>query len=137
MGKRQETDIGRLELAQLMLSDAQFNLQHRRYRCAISRSYYACHHAARWCLDAVGQSLQKSRSGAHRACINQFSLHLIKTKILPVSLSATLNELLGSRESADYDLEFKNIETAAQRIFERAETFLNEVIKWQNAPLVN
>jgi len=137
MGKRKETDIGRLELAQLMLSDARFNLQHRRYRCAISRSYYACHHAARWCLDAVGQSLQKSRSGAHRACINQFSLHLIKTQNLPVYLSATLNELLGFRESADYDLEFKDIETAAQTIFEKAEAFLNEVIKWQSESAMN
>jgi len=137
MGKRKETDIGRLELAQLMLNDARFNLQHRRYRCAISRSYYACHHAARWCLDAVGQSLQKSRSGAHRACINQFSLHLIKTQNLPVSLSTILQELLVFRENADYELEFENVETAAQRIFENAEVFLNEVIKWQNAPTMN
>jgi uncharacterized protein (UPF0332 family) len=40
MGKRKETNISRLELAQLMLSDARFNLQHKRYRRAVSRSYY-------------------------------------------------------------------------------------------------
>jgi len=137
MGKRKETDIGRLELAQLMLGDARFNLRHRRYRCAISRSYYACHHAARWCLDAVGQALQKSRSGAHRACINQFSLHLIKTQNLPASLSTTLQDLLGFRETADYELKFIGVEAAAQLSCEQAEAFLNEVLKWQNAPAMN
>ena len=130
MGKRKETDIGRLELAQLMLSDARFNLQHRRYRCAISRSYYACHHAARACLDAVGQPLQKSRSGAHRACLNVFSLYLIKTQLLPMSLSETLRELISLREAADYELKVTNIEIVGQISFQRAENFLNEVKKW-------
>jgi uncharacterized protein (UPF0332 family) len=137
MGKRQEENLKRIELAQVMLEDARFNFQHKRYRCAISRSYYACHHAARACLDAVGQPLQKSRSGAHRACINQFSLHLIKTKVLPVSLSATLQELVDRREAADYDLEIKDVETLARRTFQKAETFLNEVIKWQSKTLTH
>ncbi|MGH7597725.1 MAG: HEPN domain-containing protein [bacterium] len=137
MGKRQEANLKRIELAQVMLEDARFNLLHKRYRCAISRSYYACHHAARACLNAVGQPLQKSRSGAHRACINQFSLHLIKTKVLPVSLSATLQELVDRREAADYDLEIKDVETLARRTFQKAETFLNEVIKWQSKTLTH
>jgi len=130
MGKRKETDLGRLELAQLLLSDAQFNLQHQHYRCAISRSYYACHHAARACLDAVGQPLQKSRAGAHSSCISVFGLHLIKPRVLPVALSETLRDLLSLRETADYELEVKNIEFVGQRSFQRAEVFLNEVKKW-------
>jgi uncharacterized protein (UPF0332 family) len=131
MGKRKEANLKRIELAQVMLGDARFNLQHKRYRCAISRSYYACHHAARACLDAVGQPLQKSRAGAHTACINQFSLHLVKPKILPVFLSKTLRELLEYRESADYDLKIKDVELVAQKTLQQAEAFLNEVIKWQ------
>jgi len=130
MGKRKETDIGRLDLAQLMLSDARFNLQHRRYRCAISRSYYACHHAARACLEAIGQPLLKTRSGAHRACIKVFSWHFIRTKILSVSLSATLKDLLELREAADYELEIGNIEKVANQHYQRAESFLHEVEKY-------
>jgi uncharacterized protein (UPF0332 family) len=132
MGKRKETNISRLELAQLMLSDARFNLQHKRYRCAISRSYYACHHAARACLDAVGHPLQKTRGGVHTACINVFGLHLIKTRILPVSLSKTLRQLLRFREAADYDLKIRHIKIIAQQTYQKAEAFLNEVSKWLN-----
>jgi uncharacterized protein (UPF0332 family) len=127
MGKHKETDIGRLELAQLMLGDARFNLQHRRYRCAISRSYYACHHAARACLDMVGQPLQKSRSGAHKACIKLFGLHCIKTKLLSIALSDTLKELLELREAADYELSINAIENVAKQYYQRAENFLSEV----------
>jgi uncharacterized protein (UPF0332 family) len=83
-------------------------------------------------LEAVGQPLQKSRAGAHTACINQFSLHLVKLKILPVFLSKTLRELLEYRESADYDLEIKEVEMVAEKTLQQAEIFLNEVAKWQN-----
>lgn len=129
MGKRKEANLKRIELAQVMLDDARFNLQHKRYRCTISRSYYACHHAVRACLDAVGQPLRKSRAGAHRACINLFGLHLIKTRILPVSLNDTLKDLLEFREAADYELEIKNIADEAKRYYQQAEIFLSEVEK--------
>jgi len=132
MGKRKETDIGRLELAQLMLNDARFNLQHRRFRCAISRSYYACHHAARACLDAIGRPLQKSRAGAHTACITIFSLHLIKTQIFPVPLGKVLRKLLRFREIADYELKLKHIEIVAEASYRQAESFVNEAMKYVN-----
>ncbi len=128
MGKRKESDIERFELAQLMLSDAEFNLYHRRFRCAISRSYYACHHAARACLDAVGQPLQKTRN-THRACISVFSRHLIKTQMLPKTLVKTLQELLKAREAVDYDLKVKNIEALARQGCIETQTFLKEAEK--------
>jgi uncharacterized protein (UPF0332 family) len=133
MGKRQEANLKRIDLAQVMLQDARFNLQHKRYRCAISRSYYACHHAARACLDAVGQPLQKSRAGAHRACLKLFGLHLIKTKNLPNSLSKTLRELIDLREAADYDLDIKNIDGVARQYHQQAENFLYEAEKYVNS----
>jgi hypothetical protein len=51
--------------------------------------------------------------------------------MLPVFLSKTLRELLEYRESSDYDLELKDVELVAQKTFQQAEAFLNEVIKWQ------
>ncbi|MGH7452425.1 MAG: HEPN domain-containing protein [bacterium] len=133
MGKRKEANLQRIELAQVMLEDARFNLQHKRYRCTISRSYYACHHAARACLDAVGQPLQKTRAGAHSACIKLFGLYLIKTKHLPVSLSKTLRELIDLRETVDYDLNIKNLEDVAKQYYHQAETFFHEAEKYVNA----
>lgn len=113
-----------------MLEDARFNFQHKRYRCAISRSYYACHHAARACLDAVGQPLQKTRAGAYTACMKIFGLYFIKTQILSVSLGKTLRALLKFREAADYDLEIKNLKGVAERSCQQAEFFLGEVERY-------
>ncbi|MCI0690463.1 HEPN domain-containing protein [candidate division KSB1 bacterium] len=118
-----------------MLEDARFNLQHKRYRCSISRSYYACHHAARACLDAVGQPLQKTRAGAHTACLKIFGLYFIKTRLLPVSLSKTLRALIKLREAADYELDIKNIEEAAKRSCQQAEFFFSEVEKYVQAKI--
>ncbi len=133
MGKRKETNLGRLELGQVMLDDARFNLRHQRYRCSISRSYYACHHAARACLDADGQPLQISRAGAHTVCIRLFGLYFIKTQLLPVSLSKILRGLIKLREAADYELEIKNIEELAKRSCQQAEFFLREIEKYVQA----
>jgi uncharacterized protein (UPF0332 family) len=130
MGKRKEANLKRIELAHVMLGDARFNLQHKRYRCAISRSYYACHHAARACLEAIGQPLQKSRTGAHSACLKIFGLYFIKTQLLPVSLGRTLRALIKLREAADYELGIKNVEEAAKRSYQQAEFFLSEVNKY-------
>lgn len=41
---RSHTFMTRLELAELMLVDAQWNLAGERYRSAVSQAYYACHH---------------------------------------------------------------------------------------------
>ncbi len=130
MGKRKETNLGRFELAQVMLNDARFNFQHKRYRCAISRSYYACHHAARACLEAIGQPLQKTRMVAHTACLKIFGLYFIKTRLLPVSLGKTLRALMKLRETADYDLEIKNLEEVAERSYQQADFFLREVERY-------
>lgn len=135
MGKRQEANLKRIELARVMLEDARFNLQHKRYRCTISRSYYACHHAARACLEAIGQPLQKTRTGAHTACMKIFGLHFIKTQLLPISLGKTLRALVKLRETADYDLEIKNLKEVAERSFQQANLFFSEVERYVQAKI--
>jgi uncharacterized protein (UPF0332 family) len=81
-------------------------------------------------LEAIGQPLQKTRAGAHTACLKIFGLYFIKTQLLPVALGKTLRALIKLREAADYELDLRNIEEAAKRSCQQAEFFLNEVEKY-------
>jgi uncharacterized protein (UPF0332 family) len=126
MGKRKESRLNRFELAELMLNDAQFNLRHNRFRCTISRSYYACYHSARACLDEIGEPIKKTRA-THKACITIFSLQLVKTQILPSFLGRTFRKLLIARETADYELTINNLEKLANQCYQQARAFVNEV----------
>ncbi|MBM3239141.1 HEPN domain-containing protein [Candidatus Poribacteria bacterium] len=101
----------RIELAEEMLVDAALCLANQRYRSAISRSYYACYHAARWCLEQIGINI--TSRDVHGACLRLFSLHFIRNGLLPDWMGELLNRLRRMRIAADYRLQLPNEEAGA------------------------
>ena len=119
----------RLELAALMLADAQWNLTGKRYRSAVSRAYYACYHAARACLEQQGIILLGRNP--HSGTSNLFGLHLVLPGFFPRWMGRVLNDLYRARVDADYKAEAEITENLAQNLVARAESFLKEVReKW-------
>ncbi len=119
----------RLELAQTMLADAQWNLGGLRHRSAVSRAYYACYHAARACLERLNVDIT-SRS-PHDAVCRLFGLHLVLPGIFPGWMGEALNELYYDRLDADYKAEADITVTLAQSSVDKARSFLQEVRnKW-------
>lgn len=115
----------RIELAEGVLADADLCLANQRYRSAISRSYYACYHAARWCLEQIGITITSRE--VHGACLRLFSLHFIRNGPFPDWMGELLNRLRRMRIAADYELQLPNEEAGARFAVQNSRRFLEEV----------
>ena len=69
---------------------------------ACNRAYYAVFDAARAALMASKASTETEKARTHGGLISAFSLHLVKSGILPVALGRTFNRLHEIRLIADY-----------------------------------
>ncbi|HFD38736.1 MAG TPA: HEPN domain-containing protein [Anaerolineae bacterium] len=119
----------RLELAEILLADARWNMQGARYRSTISRAYFACYHAARACLERQG--IQVMGRNLHSGTLHLFSLHLVQTDLFPGWMGRVLNRLRDSRVAADYSSRVIITGHQAGTALRAAERFLQEVQgKW-------
>ena len=69
---------------------------------ACNRAYYAMFDAARAALLASGSPVEPEIARTHSGLITAFSLHLVKTKLVPVELGKALNKAEDLRLVADY-----------------------------------
>lgn len=69
---------------------------------ACNRAYYAMFDAARAALIASGSPVQPEIAKTHSGLISAFSLHLVKTGLLPVELGKSINKVEDLRLIADY-----------------------------------
>jgi uncharacterized protein (UPF0332 family)/predicted nucleotidyltransferase len=66
---------------------------------AVNRAYYAMFYAAHAALAHRGVEAASSK---HGKVVGLFGQHLVKTRLLPRSLGASLNQMLELRQKADY-----------------------------------
>lgn len=69
---------------------------------ACNRAYYAMFDAARAALLASGAPVEPEIARTHSGLISAFSLHLVKTRRVPVELGKALNKVEDLRLVADY-----------------------------------
>ncbi|MDP1696756.1 MAG: HEPN domain-containing protein [Xanthomonadaceae bacterium] len=69
---------------------------------ACNRAYYAMFDAARAALLASGAPVEPELARTHNGLISAFSLHLVKTRRVPIELGKALNKVEDLRLVADY-----------------------------------
>ena len=111
-----------LKKAMIRLDSAQILFQHGNYNDAISRSYYAFFDTVSALL--ISKSLfAKTHSGA----ITLFSLHFIKTNLIPAKFARFFRQAKTAREEADYEALKKFTKQETQKILEYAKEFVDYV----------
>ncbi|MGB4269827.1 MAG: HEPN domain-containing protein [Spirochaetota bacterium] len=93
----------RMQKALEFLGDARSNLDNKRYRTSVNRSYYAALNALRSLLILDGANPE-----SHDGVITMISLRFIKTGVLPVDIVKNFKILLSRRTDVDYG-DFDNI----------------------------
>lgn len=93
---------------------------------ACNRAYYAMFDAARAALLWSGASTDQATTKTHSGLISSFSLHLIKTGRLPISLGKALNRAAEIRLIADYTGDEVSADKA-QWVIEQATALLDAV----------
>ena len=93
---------------------------------ACNRAYYAMFDAARAALLWSGVSINPATTKTHSGLISSFSLHIIKTGRLPISLGKALNRAAEIRLIADYTGDEVSADKA-QWVIEQATALLDAV----------
>ena len=88
----------RLEKSKEDLETAADNLENKRYRASINRSYYAVFHALRSVT-----ALDHFDSGKHSGIIAYFNQHYVKTGVFDREISKMIDSCYRLREKADCD----------------------------------
>lgn len=91
---------------------------------ACNRAYYAMFDAARAALLASGAPVEPEIARTHSGLISAFSLHLVKTRRVPVELGKALNKVEDLRLMADYKGDPIENEEAGWAVHQ-AETFVH------------
>jgi hypothetical protein len=113
------------------LKDAEVLINQRRYKAAVSRSYYAMFHAAKAAL------LTKNISTYTHQGINvQFGKQFIVPGIFDKSVFRTFSKMLDIRQKSDYEIGFNASEEDAAHAIQEATAFYN-LMQAYLADLVN
>lgn len=120
----ERTDIVRYRIdnAQKTMAEVETHIQNQFYNTAANRMYYACYYAASALLIA-----HKVKTKSHDGVKQMFSLHFIKTGILPMHLSGTYSILFKQRLSGDYDDMFDNTLESVSELYPKAQEFIAAV----------
>ena len=109
----------RIENSQKTLDEIESLISLGYYNTAANRMYYACYYAACALLIA-----NKINTKSHDGVKQMFSLHFIKTGILPKHLSVIYSTLFKQRLSGDYDDMFDNTLESVNELYPKAKEFL-------------
>ena len=119
----------RIENSQKTLDEIETLISLGYYNTAANRMYYACYYAACALLIA-----NKINTKSHDGVKQMFSLHFIKTGILPKHLSVIYSTLFKQRISCDYDDMFDNTLESVKELYPKAEEFIvvvkEKVCEW-------
>lgn len=107
------------------LTDARIMLESKRWKAAVSRSYYAMYHAVRAVLLS-----EDIATFTHQGANIQFGKHFVKTGIFDRKLIKTFSKMLDTRQKADYEIGFSASESDATHAFVEAENFYIEMNKY-------
>ena len=118
----------RLEKSLEMLAAAKRDADVEDYASANNRAYYCIFHAIRAVLALDGEDFKK-----HSAVISRFTLHYLKTDILPRRYGALISNAALIRNRSDYeDFYICSIEDT-HKLLEGAESFYNAIADYLNS----
>ena len=112
----------RIDNAQKTMAEVETHIQNQFYNTAANRMYYACYYAVCALLIA-----NKYNAKSHDGVRQLFSLHFIKTGILPKHLSVIYSTLFKQRLSGDYDDMFDNTPDTVAELYPKAQEFIAAV----------
>lgn len=112
----------RIENAQNTLNEIESHIQNGFFNTAANRMYYACYYAASALLIINGITT-KSHDGVRQ----MFSLHFVKTGILPMHLSRIYAVLFKQRTSGNYDDMFDNSLESVTELYPQAKEFVSTI----------
>lgn len=99
-----ELVVFRLQRAEETLAEAKIMAASECWNGCVNRLYYACFHAVNAMLLTKGLSSSK-----HSGVRSLFSLHFVKTSIIPKEMAALFNTLFDARQESDYE-DFFNVD---------------------------
>ncbi len=111
-----------IEEAKETLKEARLLLDNGSIRRPISMAFFIYEHAMRAALAAKG-IIPKSHTGTQTL----FSLHFVKTAIVPSKFSTHFNRMLEDRNDAEYEMKIPFTPEDAERALARAEELLTVV----------
>lgn len=112
----------RMENAHRTLDEVQSHINNGFYNTAINRMYYACYYAASAILIA-----NKITTKSHDGVKQMFSLHFIKTGIIPKEYSRFYSNLFEERTTGDYEDPFNHDLTTCEEYYPTAKDFVSVI----------
>lgn len=112
----------RMENAHRTLDEVQSHINNGFYNTAINRMYYACYYAASAILIA-----NKITTKSHDGVKQMFSLHFIKTGIIPKEYSRFYSNLFEERTTGDYEDLFNHDLTTCEEYYPTAKDFVSVI----------
>ncbi len=108
--------------ARKYLKTASLALREEDYESCVSRAYYAMFYMTRALVRQHGIGAR-----THSGIINQFSLHFVKTGVLPIEMAEALSRAFNLRQLAEYADDFVIPQDEAEAALQDAENFVMRV----------
>ena len=109
----------RIENAHLTLDEVSSHIEHGYYNTAVNRMYYACFYAV-GALLITKQITTKTHDGVRQ----MFSLHYVKTGIVPKEMGRFYSDLFEERCNGEYEDLFNNDLTTCEELYPQAKEFV-------------
>lgn len=111
-----------IENAYEMLDNARDNISTKHYKGAVNRMYYSAFYIV------TGLLLNNNiTANTHSGVFNQFSLHFIHNKRLPVKYATVYRRLFEERSKGDYDIFTIFDHETVEEYFEQATQFVQSI----------
>lgn len=107
------------------LETAQANIEHGRYRVAISRAYYAV-----FCMASAALFTQSIQRSKHSGIEAAFSQYLVKSGAIEPEFSRSYQQIRRLREEVDYNAHPVIDETKATETLAKAQAFVERVERY-------
>lgn len=112
----------RIDNAHRTLAEVETHIGNGFYNTAVNRMYYACYYAASAILVA-NHIATKSHDGVKQ----MFSMHLVKTGVLPERFGKFYSRLFDKRTKGDYNDLFDNSLDACEELYPLTQEFIVRV----------
>ena len=110
----------RIENAHRTIDEVSTHIENGFYNTAINRMYYACYYAASALLVA-NKIVTKSHDGVRQ----MFSLHFVKTGLVPKDFGRFYNNLFEKRGTGDYEDLFDHTLVTCEEYYPKAKEFVD------------
>lgn len=122
----------RMENAHRTIAEVATHIENGFYNTAVNRMYYACYYAASAMLVA-NRVITKSHDGVKQ----MFSLHFVKTGLVPKEYGKFYNNLFEERNTGDYEDLFDHDLATCEEYYPKVKEFVAALDKMADEWLEN